>query len=81
MSGMDSLNDILQRKDFEEPPEVAAIKRFVQDKFHSDVGVSVKPSAISIACKSAALAGSLRMVEPELRRAAQTTSRLVFRIG
>lgn len=78
---MDSLNDILLQKDFEEPPEAAAIKQFVQEKFHESVGVAVQPNAILITGSSAALMGSLRLETPRLQAAAGTSKRLIFRIG
>jgi len=78
---MDSLNDILGRKDFEEPPEATAIKTYVNERFHTTVGVSVKPDSIIITAKSAALAGTLRMHTHELSTTIQTDKRLIFRIG
>jgi hypothetical protein len=78
---MDSLDDILKRKDFEEPPESLAIKTYVQERFHTSVGVQVKPNAIIITARSAALAGTLRLHSHELATTTQTHKRLVFRIG
>jgi hypothetical protein len=78
---MDSLNDILSRKDFEEPPESMAIKTYVRERFHTTVGVSVKPDTIIITARSAALAGTLRLHSHELTTTTQTDKRLVFRIG
>ncbi len=78
---MDSLNNILSQKDFEEPPEVAAIKQFVQGAFHSAVGVTLQPNAILITAPSSALIGSLRLETPRLQAAAGTSKRLIFRIG
>jgi hypothetical protein len=78
---MDSLNDILGRKDFEEPPEAMAIKTYVLERFHTSVAVSVKPDVIVITARSAALAGTLRMHSQELLTTVQTNKRLIFRIG
>ena len=78
---MDSLNNILKRKDFDEPPESIAIKTYVRERFHTSVGVSVKPNVIIITAKSAALAGTLRLHSQELITTIQTDRRLVFRIG
>jgi len=78
---MDSLNDILGRKDFEEPPEAMAIKTYVLERFHSSVAVSIKPEAIIVTARSAALAGTLRLHTQELRSTIQTDKRLIFRIG
>lgn len=78
---MDSLFDILSRKDFDVPPEVTAIKRYVQEEFQSEVEVIVRDKDIVIAGRSSALIGSLRMHGPAIKKAAQTSKRLVFRIG
>ena len=53
---MDSLHTILGRKDFDEPPEMASIKKYVQDKFQTTVGVQVRERDIVIMVPSAALA-------------------------
>ena len=78
---MDSLNDILSRKDLDEPGEITAIKRYVEREFSSKVGVIVQPATIIITTSSAALANSLRMQVLDLQKAAQTTKKLIFRIG
>jgi hypothetical protein len=78
---MDSLNDILLHKDFDEPEEVTAIKSFAQRTFKANVKVQIQPNAIIITAKSAALANSLRFHIPQLQKEAATTKRLVFRIG
>lgn len=78
---MDSLFDILGRKDFDMPPEVAAIKKYVRDEFNEEVEVMVRERDILVAGRSAALVNSLRLRSPALKQAAQTTKRLTFRIG
>lgn len=78
---MDSLFDILKRKDFELPPEVAAIKQYVRDEFQTEVEVLVRDKEIVIAGRSSALIGSLRLRGPAIKKAAGTTKRLVFRVG
>ena len=78
---MDSLNDILGRKDFDEPPEAAAIKRYVKTEFKTAVGVMVRERDIVIMVPSAALANTLRLRGPEIRRLVQTDKRLTYRIG
>lgn len=78
---MDSLLDILKRKDYDVPPEVAAIKQYVRDEFQAEVEVLLREKDIVIAGRSSALIGSLRMRGPQLKKAAGTTKRLVFRVG
>lgn len=78
---MDNLSDILSRKDFDQPQEVAIIKRYVSEHFDVTVGVQVQPKIIIITARSAALVSRLRMHTTQLQRACQTDKRLVFRIG
>lgn len=78
---MDSLFSILSDKNFEEPPEIASIKKYVQDEFKSTVGVQVRDKDIIITAPTAALAGTLRMRGPDIKRRCQLDKRLIFRIG
>jgi len=78
---MDGLGDILSRKDFEQPPEVRAIKEYVRRYYETEVKVTVQPHAIIVSARSAALIGSLRMNLPKLQDAAATDKRLILRIG
>jgi hypothetical protein len=78
---MQTLGDLLPTDRFQEPPEVAIIKQFVQEKFQELAQVSVRPAHISIQVKSAALAGALRSELPALQQRCQTDKRLVIRIG
>ncbi len=74
----DSLFDILQRKDFSEPPEIAAIKGYIQEHFHAGSEVLPREHEIIIVVTSASLASTLRC-----RSANQQTSgfsdRLIYK--
>jgi hypothetical protein len=78
---MDSLNDILSRKDFDEPSESLAIKQYVREQFDEAVAVTVRERDIIIAAPSAALANTLRMRILAIQKLVGTQRRLVFRIG
>jgi hypothetical protein len=78
---MDSLFNILGHKDFDEPPEMTSIKKYVQDKFQTAVGVQIRERDIVIMVPSAALANTLRLCGPDLKRRCQIDKRLTFRIG
>jgi len=78
---VDSLGSILGNKDFDEPPEMASIKKYVQDEFKTKVGVMVRERDIVIQVPSAALANTLRLRTPEIKRRCQIDKRLTFRIG
>lgn len=77
---MDSLNDILLHKDFDEPPEMAGIKKYVHDEFKAVVGVQVRDKDIVISVPGAALANTLRLRVPDIKRRCGITKRLTFRI-
>lgn len=78
---MDSLHDIMSRKDFDESQEALAIKKYVRDEFDETVAVTVKEKEIIIAAPNAALASTLRMRVLQLQRLIGGKKRLVFRIG
>lgn len=78
---MDSLHSILSNKDFDEPPEMSSIKKYVQDEFQTAVSVLVREKDIVIGVPSAALANTLRLRAPEIKRRCQINKRLTFRIG
>ena len=78
---MDNLSDILARKDFDEPPEIAIIKRYVDEHYGVEVNVRVQQKVIVIYARNSALIGTLRMQTLQLQRACQTDKKFVFRIG
>jgi hypothetical protein len=78
---MDSLLNILKNKDFDEPSESVAIKKYVQDEFQVTVGVQVRDKDIIIMVPSAALASTLRLRGPDIKRRCQLDKKLTFRIG
>ena len=79
---MDSLFTILAGKNFDEPPEAASIKKFVHDQYGVDVSVAVREKDISVTVPSAALAGTLRMQIPEIKRRCQIIDKkILLRIG
>lgn len=79
---MDSLNDILSLKNFEEPAEAKTIKEYVRAEFSEIVAVTVREREIIIMGSSAALMNMLRLRTVTLRKAlGGDTRRLVFRIG
>lgn len=78
---MDSLFSILTHKNFDEPPEASSIKKFVQDVFKTEVAVQVRPNDIVVIVPSAALASSLRMQTPEMKRRCQLDKKILIRIA
>lgn len=76
----DSLFDVLSRKDFDEPAELRAIKRYIAEHFERDVEVGFQGNAIVVTVPSAALAGTLRYHVRAMQQAAATDKRIVLRI-
>jgi len=77
----ESLHDILLRRDDTEPPEIAAIKNFIMNRFKSDATVAVRKNRIIISVKSAALAGSLRMHMYEIQKLVKNGSKISIHIA
>jgi hypothetical protein len=78
---MEGISDILSRKNFDEPAEATAIKKFVYAKYKKSVAVTVREKDILIACQGASFTAALRMQWRDLRKAANTDKRLVFQIA
>ena len=77
----ESLADILGRKDSQEPPEIAAIKQYVFDRYQAQVRVGISIQQIVVQVPGAALAATLRLNLPALQTAAKTKHRIIIRIG
>lgn len=78
---MQSLQDIIGSKDFDQPPEIEIIKTFVRKAFSADVQVITQTHSITITTPSASLAGSLRPLLHKLKRELDTDKKLFIRIG
>jgi hypothetical protein len=73
--------DILGGKNFDEPPEISSIKKYVMDEFGVSVNVQIRQRDIVVIVPNSSLAGSLRLRGPEIKRRCQLTKRLTFRIA
>jgi hypothetical protein len=78
---MDSLQDLLGKYSPKEPSEVLAIKQYIEEKFHTSSSVGLQGESIVVTVPSAALANTLRFQVTQLKEAAQTDKRIIFRIG
>ncbi len=75
----DSLSSILSHKGFNEPSEMVAIKRYVQDHFQVAVEVMIRGGVIIVTSPSAALTSTLRFQSLQLQKVARTDKRIVLR--
>ena len=76
-----SISDILSSKNFGEPDEIEAIKKFVGDNFDENPGVKITERNIIITVSNAAIAGNLRYQLHTLQANLKTTKKLLIRIG
>lgn len=78
----ESMGDLLAKRGVpSEPPEIAAIKKFVIERVGVTPNVVVGQSQITISMPSSAAAGALRMTLFELEQELKPDKRLVIRIG
>jgi hypothetical protein len=78
---MEDIKALLQRRRPEEPPEIQAIKQYIQETFHAPSKVGIQGDAIVVTVSSAAFANTLRYHITKLQQAANTTRRITLRIG
>lgn len=78
---MDSVGDLLSKYRPEEPDEIAAIKRYVFDTFGEKSSVGLQNEMLVVTVRSASLANTLRLRILEIKKAANTERRIMFRIG
>lgn len=78
---MDSLFNILGNRDFDEPAEIASIKKYIMDNFKVEAQVQVRSNDIVVTVPGAGLVSSLRLRGPEIKRRCQLDKKLIFLIG
>jgi hypothetical protein len=78
---MDSIYNILSKRGFDEPPEIARIKAYVREHYKSNVGVQVRERDILLIVPSAALANTLRFKMRDMQKVCELDKKLSFRIG
>ena len=75
-----SIGNILADKHFEEPPEIAQIKAFVQKAIGLVPSVSVTTDAYVVSIPGASATGALRPQINQLQNALKTDKRIILRI-
>jgi hypothetical protein len=79
---MESIGELLGRYNPQRPDEVLAVKRYIAEEFKAPASVGLQgDTTLIITVTSAALANTLRLRARAIQQAANTTKRLVFRIG
>lgn len=78
---MDDIKALLNKRQFNEPPELIAIKQYVLESTGAICKASISAEMIVVTVSSAALANTLRLNVHRMKQVAQTTKRIVFRIS
>ena len=78
---MDSIKDILTKKDLSEPTELVALREYCQKLLNFTPKISLKNNSIWLTVPNGILATELRMRSPEINRRCQLTQKLIIRIG
>ena len=78
---MDSLQDILGKRDFRPPSEVAAVKEFILRRYKSPSTVRVERDVLVVRVPSSALAATLQLEQRTLIDRCGITRRLIIRYG
>lgn len=78
---MESVADVLGKYKPQNPDEVLAIKHYIEKEFNTGANVRLSNDVIIVTVNSASLANTLRLRINQLRSAADTKKRILFRIG
>ena len=76
---MDSLQDILGKKNFTPPDEVTALKDYVWRKYKRKVGVRLEKNALILSVPGSGLAATLQMEKPQIIDSCGLKSDLIIR--
>ena len=78
---MDSLQDILGKKDFTPPDEIAAVKEYIERRYKSPSRVRVERDALIVRVPSSALAATLQLEQQMLIDSCRISKKLIIRNG
>lgn len=79
---MDSLQDILGKKNFTPPNEITAIRVYIERRYKSNSYVKLQRDSVIISVKDSALAATIHLERQSLMDACGiTTKRLIIRTG
>jgi hypothetical protein len=79
---MESIADLLGKKDFKPPDEVALIKDYVKRKYNSPCSVKLQGGNLVLSVRNSALAGTIQLEKQKLIEACQINDKkLIIRTG
>lgn len=76
---MESIADILSKKDFKPPDELAVVREYVRRHYKSPCQVKLERNALILSVKSSGLAATLFLERQQLIDACGLTHRLVIK--
>lgn len=78
---MDSLQDILGKKNFTPPDEITSVKDFIKRRYNSPSRVRVEREVVIVRVPSSALAATLQLEQRILIESCGLTKKLIIRNG
>lgn len=78
---MDSLQDILGKKDFTPPDEIVAVKEYIERRYKSPSRVRVERDVLIVRVPSSALAATLQLEQQTLIDSCRISKKLIIRNG
>lgn len=78
---MDSLQEILGKRDFTPPDEIASVKEYIQRRYKSTSRVRVERGVIIVRVPSGGLAATIQLEQRRLIEACNLKKKLVIRTG
>jgi hypothetical protein len=78
---MDSLKDLLVKKDLDEPTEVVALKNYCQEQFHFDAKIQLTQDVLWLTVPNGILATELRMRQTDIIARCGITKKFRIKIG
>ncbi|MBX4199308.1 hypothetical protein KW789_00215 [Candidatus Saccharibacteria bacterium] len=78
---MDSLQDIMGRKNFTPPNEMQALREYVKRRYKSNSYVKLQRDAIILSVPSSALAATLQLERIHIMENCNLSKKLVIRTG
>ena len=78
---MDSLQEILGKRDYQPPDEFEAVKSYIERRYKSKSHIKLQRDALIVSVPSSALAATLQLERQRLIEACNITKKLVIRSG
>jgi hypothetical protein len=78
---MDSLQEILGKKDFKAPDEITAVKQYILRRYKSPCRVKIQRETLIISVPGSALAATIYLERQQLIKACGIKAKLVVRTG